>query len=418
MLRTVVSDICQDGNPREYQHMPRAVVLVPSTTYRAADFVAAAQSLDVDLVVASEQPPPFDMGDNYLQIDCNDPNAAAAAITALGDEVPLDAVVAADDAGVVVGAMAGRSLGLRANSPDAAGATRNKLEMRHRLSEKEVPQPSFSVVEPDQDPLAAAAVLTFPLVVKPLSRSASQGVIRANNNQELTDAVIRVRSIVGNEPLLVERYVAGDEVAVEGLLTDGELTVLAIFDKPYTSEGPYFPETIMITPSRLPRTVQQECVRVTEAAVVGLGLSSGPVHVELRADGDRVRVIEIAARSIGGLCSRSLSFGLMGTTLETLILRNALGMQKPELRREPVSSGVLMIPIKEPGILVGLSGEAETRAIPGITGIDLTMRPGARIVPPPEGDSYIGFVFAKAKEPLEVETALRLAQKTLEALVE
>ena len=417
-LKTVDSDICQDGNPREPQHMPRAVVLLPSTTYRAADFVAAAESLNVDLVVASEQPPPFDMGDNYVQIDCSEPESAAAEITGLGDEVPLDAIVAADDAGVVVGAMAGSNLGLRANPPDAAATTRNKLEMRRRMATEEVPQPSFVALHANVDPIEACTTLGFPLVIKPVSRSASQGVIRADNRQELAEAVRRVRAIVGDEPLVVETYLPGAEVAVEGLLADGVLTVLAIFDKPDTSDGPYFPETIMVTPSQLAEEVQRECVRIGEAAVKALGLTDGPVHVELRADGDRVRVIEVAARSIGGLCSRSLNFGLMGTTLETLILRNALGMEKPELRREPSASGVLMIPIAEPGTFVALRGEAETRKIPWITGIDITTPPGSPLIPPPEGDRYLGFVFAKAPQPADVEASLREAQNTLKVVME
>src|SRR5919106_36774 len=334
--------------------MPRAVVLLPSTTYRAKDFVAAAESLGVDLVVASEQPPPFDMGDAYVEIDCSDPERAAETIVALGDQVPLDGVVAADDAGVVAAALAGTRLGVPANNPDAAAATRDKLEMRRRLADAEVPQPSFAVLAA-QDPITADGIV-LPVVVKPLHRSAGQGVIRVDRPEDLEPAVSRVRAIVGDAaaPVLVEAYLEGEEIAVEGLVRDGELTVLAVFDKPGRSMGPYFPETILVTPSRLPEQEQEEAARVAQRAVDAVGITHGPVHIELMMNHGKATVIELAARSIGGLCSRSLNFGLMGTTLESLILRNAVGKGKSPLRREPVASGVLMIPTPTSGILAGV----------------------------------------------------------------
>ena len=398
--------------------MPRAVVILPSTTYRAGDFVKAAESIGIDLVVASEQPAPFDMGDRYLQIDCSDPDSAAEAIVRLGDDIPLDGVVAADDRGVVTAAIAGSRLGLAANDPSTARATRDKAAMRQRLQASEVPQPRYRVVGVADDPGIAAEAVGYPLVVKPLARSASQGVLRVDGSDDLDTAIRRVRAIVGEESLLLEEYMPGAEVAVEGLVSDGMLTVLAIFDKPDTSPGPYFPETILVTPSRLGDAEIAECVRVAELAVAGLGLTHGPVHIELKIEGDRVRVIELAARSIGGLCSRSLSFGLMDTTLETLILRNAVRMDKPELRRREQASGVLMIPIDRAGILGEVRGVDESRDIEGITGIDLTIAPGTPVLPAPEGDRYLGFVFARGADPESVEAALRKAATLIEPVIE
>ena len=401
--------------------MTRAVVVLPTTTYRASDFVAAAEALGIDLVVASEEPPPFDMGDAYLQIDCSDPQAAAAQVASLGDDVALDGVVAADDSGVVIAAMAGSVLGLQANPPDAAAATRDKAAMRRLLQAAEVPQPRFTVIEPGVDHLGSIESLRFPLVVKPLDRSASQGVIRVDTIEELNTAVRRVREIIsdveGEKPLLLESYVPGGEIAVEGLVNEGELTVLALFDKPATGDGPFFPETIFVTPARLDERTQDECVRVAEAAVRGLGLTHGPVHIEMRVDQDRVSIIEVAARSIGGLCSRSLNFGLMGTSLESLILRNAVGMDKPELRRESHASGVLMIPIPESGRLEAVQGLEDVRAIEGVTGVDLTIQPGTEVLAPPDGDRYLGFVFARGETPEAVEDILRRAERTLEVIV-
>lgn len=399
--------------------MTRVVVVLPSNTYRAADFVSAADSIGVDLIVASENPPPLAMGDRYVEIDCTNPEAAAEDIATHGERADIDAVIAADDGGVLVAAHATSKLGLAGNSPEAAALTRDKLAMRRRLEAFEVDQPDFKPMPPDVRPSDVADALGYPLVVKPLGRAASQGVIGVRQPDELDRAVARVRAIVGeSETLLLERYVPGVEIAVEGLVADGALETLAVFDKPDTSTGPFFPETIFVTPSRLPGAVLDEADRVATSAVKALGLTRGPVHIELRIDDDRARVIEVAARSIGGLCSRSLNFGLMGTSLETLILRNALDMTKKELRREQTASGVLMVPVVGEGRVTGFTGEAETRAIPAVTGIDYTVTPGERVLPPPEGDRYIAFVYARATHPEQVESALREAMGILEVQLE
>ncbi len=399
--------------------MPTAVVVLPSTTYRAADFVAAAQALGVGLIVASESPPPIDMGDGYLQIDCSDPALAAAAIVALGDRVAIDGVVAADDAGVVVAALTGQTLGLRSNTPEAAAATRDKGAQRQALAAAEVPQPRFVVIGPDDDALTAAASIGYPLVIKPVDRAAGQGVIRVDHPEDLIPHMDRLRRIAGSSAqVVIESYMSGVEVAVEGIVSDGVLTVLAIFDKPDAGAGPFFPETILVTPSRLPVASALECERVAQAALNAIGISHGPVHVELMVAGAEVRVIEVAARSIGGLCSKSLNFGLMGTTLETLILRNALGIDKPELHRESVASGVLMIPIPKPGRFVEIRNIDAVRQLPHVTGIDVTIRPGRIVEPPPEGDRYLGFVYARATDPDDVENSLRKAEASLEVVIE
>jgi biotin carboxylase len=399
--------------------MPTAVVLLPSTTYRAADFLRAAEGLGIDLVVASENPPPMDMGDRYLQVDCSDPTGAAEDIVALGDQVSIDGVIAADDAGVVAAAIAGQKLGLRANDPDAAAATRDKGLQRELLATAEVPQARFQLIPPGVDGAEAAAAVGYPLVVKPLDRSAGQGVVRVDHAKGLDRSLDLVRSIVGETvDLLIEEFMGGDEVALEGLVRDGELTTLAIFDKPGAVEGPYFPETILVTPSTLSGDVQTECRRVAAAALTALGIGHGPVHVEMKVDDERARVIEVAARSIGGLCSRSLNFGLLGTTLEALILRNAIGLEKPELRRESTASGVLMVPTPGSGRLVSVEGLDQVRALDHISAIDITTTPGSRVEAPPHGDRYLGFVFARGQERAKVESALREAMDIIEVVIE
>ncbi|MGF1618361.1 MAG: ATP-grasp domain-containing protein [Acidimicrobiia bacterium] len=403
--------------------MTRIVVILPSSTYRAGEFVSASAELGVELIVASEGEPPIDMGDRYLQIDCSDVDAAAARIVAFGDTAPIDGIVAADDVGVVVAAVAGQKLGLPSNDPDAARATRDKAIMRRRLESGEVPQPRWATLDPSDDAGIVAGSIGYPLVIKPLALSAGQGVIRVDRPEELTDSADRARAIIrstgqADETLILESFMEGTEVAVEGLVASGNLTPLAIFDKPAESVGKGFEETILITPSRHEPSVQAEIFRVAGQAVKSLGLAQGPVHIELMVSGEKVRVIEVAGRSIGGLCSRSLSFGLMGTSLESLILRNAIGRDKPELRRSPDASGVLMVPIPAGGSLAGFEGIDEVRGQDAITGVEITARPGDAVAPPPEGGRYIGFVFAEAKTPEIVELALIKAMSTIEVIIE
>jgi hypothetical protein len=220
------------------------------------------------------------------------------------------------------------------------------------------------------------------------------------------------------EPILVEEYVRGVEVAVEGLLRHGDLEALAVFDKPDPLEGPYFEETIFVTPSRLHPEVLDEVVAVTRRAVAALGLLEGPIHAELRVDGSTVRLIEVAARPIGGLCARSLRFGMMGTSLETVLLRHALDLPAAGVNRALRAAGVLMIRIPRAGRLLGVDGVAEARQIQGVTGVELSVSTGSYLMPVPDGGRYLGFVFASATSPAEVETALRAADDLISVRIE
>jgi biotin carboxylase len=255
-------------------------------------------------------------------------------------------------------------------------------------------------------------------VLKPLNRSGSQGVIRANTPDEAEAAAARIREIVGDPEaeLLVERFVPGEEVAVEAILTDGELEVLAVFDKPDPLDGPYFEETLYVTPSRLPAEALARAEIVTARACSAIGLVEGPVHAELRLEGDRINVIEVAARSIGGLCARTLRFGA-GIALEELVLRHALGLSLDGLEREAGASGVMMLPIPRAGTLHEVGGQDAARAVPGVTGLDITIPRGRRVVPLPEGDRYLGFLFAQCDTPEEVERSLRAAHANLEIVI-
>ncbi len=400
--------------------MPRVLLLLPTKTYRAKDFVAAARRLGVDVVVGSErrQAMADAMGDRAIVVPLGNVDAAVDIILALHDRLPLDAVLAVDDQGVAVAAAASARLGLAHNPVDAVAATRDKAVLRARLAAAAVAQPNYRVVAPGQSVAAAAAQVGYPCVVKPVSRSGSQGVIRVDDDVQAVAAVDRARAIVGPlEPVLVEGFVAGAEVAVEGLLVAGALQVLAVFDKPDPLDGPFFEETIYVTPSRQPALVQASLAATVASAAVAVGLREGPVHAELRVGADgRPVVIELAARSIGGLCSRALRFG-PGISLEEVIVRHAVGAGLDGLRREAQASGVMMLPIRAAGVLEKVSGQAEALAVAGVVGLEISIPTGRPVVPLPEGDRYLGFVFARGPTPADVELALRRAEAALDVVV-
>ena len=372
--------------------MPRLLLLLPTSTYRAADFLEAARVLGAEVIVASEQRQALAgvMGERALTVNCRRPEAAADAIVDIARRKPLDAVVPVDDQGVLAAALAAQRLGLAHNPPEAAAKSRDKAAMREALGAAAVPQPEYRVAGPDADVAALALDVGVPCVLKPVSLSGSRGVIRVDDPADAGATAGRIRAILAEAgedpggPLIVERYIPGQEVAVEGLLRGGALEVLAVFDKPDPLEGPYFEETIYVTPSRLaPRTLEV-ITRTTADAAAALGLVEGPIHAELRVDGERVWVLELAARSIGGLCSRSLRFGI-GVSLEELILRHALGLPADDLTRESAASGVMMLPIPRAGVLEGVRGQDEARAVPGIAGLEITIAYGRAVTAPGGG---------------------------------
>jgi formate-dependent phosphoribosylglycinamide formyltransferase (GAR transformylase) len=212
--------------------------------------------------------------------------------------------------------------------------------------------------------------------------------------------------------ILIEDFIPGKEVAVEGLLTGGALHLLALFDKPDPLDGPFFEETIYVTPSRLPVAVQEAIAACVAQAAAAIGLRDGPVHAELRVNDDGPWMLEIAGRSIGGLCSTILEFGA-GMCLEELILRHALGFEIPSFDRVGPAAGVMMIPIPRGGILRAVHGLEEAEAVPHIEGVQITAKVRGAIVPLPEGSSYLGFIFARADDPATADAALREAHSRL-----
>ncbi len=410
----------------------RLLLLIPTTTYRTEDFVEAARALDVDLVIASDRPNVMsgEFPDHLLTLPFGDPAAAAREMRGYAARRPLDAVVPVDDATTVVASAIGEALGLRVNPLAAAQATRNKRVMRERLARAGVPSPPFTTVGVGEDPCAAARRMRYPCVLKPLVLSASRGVIRADDAAEFVAAFERIRAILrtgdvaelgeGTDSILVEGFIPGAEVALEGLLEDGALHTLALFDKPDPLDGPFFEETIYVTPSRLPEATQAAVAAAAARAARALGLSDGAVHCELRLRatpaGLEPVVLEIAARSIGGLCGRTLRFGT-GMSLEELILRRALGRPIASLDRERAAAAVMMIPIPRGGLLEEVRGLDDARAVRHIEDVTISLHKGQEVVPLPEGSRYLGFIFSRAAAPAEAEAALREAHRHLRFVI-
>jgi biotin carboxylase len=402
----------------------RVLLLAPARSYRTADFVLAATRMGLDLTVASDGALP--VGDHpVIPVRLGDPERAAERIVSRCG--PVDAVVAADTPVLLLAAAVAERLGLPHNPAAAVLAAAGKACQRRLWAAAGVPQPRFEIIpaHASDDAIRQAAAATgFPCVIKAVSLSASQGVLRADDAAQAVQAATRIRRILSatrqdpTEPLLAEEYLPGPELSIDGLLDDGTLAPLAIFDKPATPEGPTFEETLLVTPSRLPRHVVADAVATAGRAARALGLRTGPIHAELRVTGTGPAMLELAARSIGGLCSRALQFP-GGQSLEELILANALG-EPPLSGSQPIArpSGVFMLPVPRAGVLRSVEGRADAEAVPGITGVTITIPRGRPVRPLPDGDQYLGFVFAEAATPDEVEKALTAASQRLHAVIE
>jgi len=410
---------------KEQIHMRRILLLMPTKTYRASAFLQAAHALPLDIVVGTERQQalePLTEG-KTVTLDFRNVRKAVASIVAFSTAFPIDAIVPVDDETVLLASHACQALGLLHNSIESSGAVTNKYVMRKLLRAAGLPSPDFEIMQTTANPEARAPHITYPCILKPLFLSGSKGVIRANSANEFLRAFERIAAILAqpevrsrdeelSKQILIESYIPGAEVAFEGILTDGVLKTLALFDKPDPMEGPFFEETLYITPSRQPAAVQQAIQACVADTCVALGLRTGPVHAELRLNQGEIFLIEIAGRSIGGYCSRMLRFN-DNMSLETLLLRHAMGEDISAVEREKRAAGVMMIPITTGGTLQHVSGVREARAIPGIEDVVIAIPLSQRVVPLPEGTRYLGFIFSRNETPKQVEVALREALSCL-----
>jgi biotin carboxylase len=412
--------------------MPRVMLVLPTETYRATAFLRAAGALGLDIVVASNEAPTLAalMDGRVLTLDLRHPDESADRAAAFAGKWPVDAVIGVDESSVVTAAHVAERLETPSRNPAASvEATRDKRVLRRQLTAAGMRQPRFLATDIDASDAVideAIRVVELPCVVKPVDLAASRGVIRADTRAEVIAAVRRVGDLLrgicvdgSTPPMLIEAYVDGVEVAVEGLVRDGDLEVLALFDKPDPLTGPFFEETLYVTPSRLDESVRGAAEQAVRDAVHALGLRNGPIHAEVRiADGEAV-VIEVAARSIGGLCSQVIRLDCDDApgderSLEEVILRQACALPLGAAHMIDGAYGVLMLPIPLAGTLHGVAGVEQASAVEGITGVTIAVPRGENVVPLPEGDRYLGFVFARAETAGGVESALRQAQSLLD----
>jgi glutathione synthase/RimK-type ligase-like ATP-grasp enzyme len=372
--------------------MKRVLLVAATTGYQVREFADAARALDVELVLATDRCHILEnpWGDNAAPVRFEDPEPGIDALAARG---PFDGILAVGDRPACVAAQAAERLGLRFHPAEAARAASNKLLAREHFGAAGMLIPEFrrmSLAEACSE--TGIAKVKFPCVLKPLDSSGSRGVIRANNWEEFRGAAARIARMREGE-LIVEDYIPGREFALEGVVAGGKLQTLALFDKPDPLEGPFFEETIYVTPSREPDVVQRRIRETAQTAVTALGLTDGPVHAEMRVNSQGVWILEAAARPIGGLCSRVLRFGTPFCTLERLLLRHALGEDVSSATLAPGSHGVMMIPIPHAGVYRGVQGLEEARKVPGIEDIVITAKEGQELLPLPEGSVYLGFLF-------------------------
>jgi biotin carboxylase len=401
---------------------PRLLLLAGKLGYQTRSFLDTARRLGAEVLIGSDRCHQLDdpWADGAIALHFEDPREAAGTVLERSKQTHIDGIIALGDRPIETAALVAQSLELPYNSPESVCICRSKLRQREVLHAAGLPVPEFFAFELSEPLDSILPSVKYPCVVKPLSLSGSQGVIRADNADEFTAAVERNRRLLATpeirakrEPeldrLLVEQYISGGEVAVEGLLTNGKLRILAIFDKPDPLNGPYFEETIYVTPSRLSARTQRAISECAQETVRALGLTEGPVHAEFRIPEKSATpwILEAAPRPIGGLCAQALRFGDRNISLEELLLRHALRLPGSDALRESRASGVMMIPVPITGVYEKIEGVERALKIPGTESVEITARPHDVITAWPEGGSYLGFIFARAEKPESVESALR-----------
>lgn len=412
----------------------RILVLAATTGYQTRSFGEAAEAQGIELVFATDRCHQLDdpWRDAAIPIRFHDEAASVEAIVDAVRVSPIDGVLALGDRPTVIAALAAERLGLPGNPPASAEISRNKLATRAAFRRAGLSTPWFFDVALDVDPATLANDVMFPCVVKPLALSGSRGVIRADDAPSFIEAFERLRRLLmevdvrvlrdpANDRVLVEGFIEGRELAIEGVIDHGCRRTLAIFEKPDPLDGPFFEETIYLTPPRLEDSTQVATATVLDRAIDAIGLRHGPFHAECRVHEGRVTVLEVAARPIGGLCSRALRFvSPAGQTLslEGLLLRLAAGDDIDGYQREPHASGVMMVPIPARGVYRRVDGVESALAVDGVTEIQMTAKPDQRLVPLPEGASYLGFIFARGATTGDVELAIRTAHSRLSFVIE
>jgi len=413
------------------QHQDRILLIAPHGSYRTFAFLTAAQQKGIDVLIASEgEHSVVSAYSEGLHIKFNEPERAVEKMIKEASFKPFIAVIGTDDSTTELASKVSMALGLAHNTPEAVQIAKRKDLARHCLRDANIKIPKFDVVDMNYPITAQIHNAEYPVVIKPIGLSGSLGVIRVDNALAVETVCRRIERIIQQDNklsaenyqyLIIEEFIPGEEIAVEGILVNKEFKLLSIFDKPEPLDGPYFEETYYITPSKLNLRQQMELISTLQSACNAYGLQEGPIHAECRINNDGIWIVEIAARTIGGLCGRLLKFGT-GLSLEELVLAHAIGEPMPtidlnEQTDQDNASGVLMIPIPKHGILKRIEGILAAQKIPLIDEINIQIQEGYEVIPLPEGSSYLGFIFASGGATFEVEQALREAHDCLNIVI-
>ena len=409
--------------------MRRVLILSTTTGYQLRSFDDAALKTGIDLMFATDRCHQLDdpWRDRAVAVRFHEEESSLRAVVEAAAVRRIDGVIAVGDRPVVLAARIAQELCIAGNTVTAAAASVNKLLSRRRLATAGLPVPWFFDANV-RTRISLDSRVRYPCVVKPLGLSGSRGVMRANSPSELDEATERLRALLSridvrairmglDDVALVERFIEGREFAIEGVLTDGVVQTFAIFDKPDPLDGPFFEETIYVTPSDLDEDIQWAVIDQVQRAVDALGLGNGSVHAECRVGPDGIFILEVAARPIGGLCSKVLRFtssDSSDTSLEEVLLRHAAGEDVSRFEREPRASGVMMIPIPRRGLLKRVQGVDAVRAIDGIEDVRITAKPDQLLEPLPEAGNYLGFIFARGNSSSGVVNNLKAAHAQLQ----
>ena len=419
----------------EKRSSPQRVLLLATTTgYQTRMFAEAAAALGVEIVYATDRCEHLDdpWRDGAIPIRFHEEWRSVDTILKALESRPVLGVLVVGDRPIVLAAYLTRLLGLPGHPPDAAGVARDKRLLRARLKTGGFPVPEWFAVPSGLDPSTVLPRVTFPAVVKPTVLSGSRGVIRADDELSFVTAFDRVARLLASsdvrdlrdpegDVIQVESYIPGAEYALEGILEHGVFHTLAIFDKPDPLEGPFFEESVYVTPSRVGAAIERQIEDVVSRAAKVIGLHHGPVHAECRVNSRGVYVLEVAARPIGGLCARALRFTRPGATtigFEQVLLRHAIGEPIGGWTREPDASAVMMIPIPRSGVFRGVTGVDEAMQVAGVDDVRVTAKPDQQLLALPEGASYLGFIFAHAPTPEAAEQAVRTAHGCLQFAID
>ncbi len=395
------------------------LLIAPSGSYRIPPYIEAAKALGIGLLVVSNSKHSLvSEVAKGISVDFDDLRLAREIILSEIKGLKILSVLATDDICVGLSSQIAQQLGLPQNNPSAARLTHRKDLAREALQLAGCNTPEFQVIKLiDASNLSKS--INYPVVIKPLSLSASRGVIRANDAAEFVQACRRIDSILeytgqsGYErnQVLVEAYLDGAEFAVEGIIIAGEFHLLMIFDKPEPLIGPFFEETYYLTPSQLESAQIQELINEVSRCCHAYNLTHGPVHAEARITQTGVVLLELAARTIGGQCGQLIEFSTC-QKLEELVILGMCGI-KPELPSSVESAGVLMIPVAKSGLLKRVEGMTDALQVEFIRDIEIHIQAGYELIPLPEGSSYLGFIFAQAPSYQQTYDALKKAYDKL-----